>query len=155
MKSLIQPSFIQLHATASSQSGVFQIIADIAVQNGIATSGEEVVKGLHTRETQSTTGFQDGFAIPHTHAEAIVKPAIVIVRTETGIEWESFDGKPSFFFMSLLIPQTAAGTTHLKALSYLSRMLMDEDKRQRLLDAKTSESLASLIEKVITEGEEN
>ncbi|MCS0789851.1 fructose PTS transporter subunit IIA [Cytobacillus firmus] len=151
MTNLIQPSFIQLQATASSQTGVFQSIADIAVENGIATSAEEIVKGLQAREAQSTTGFQDGFAIPHTQADAVVKPAIVIVRTETSIEWESFDDQPAFFFLSLLIPKSEAGTTHLKALSSLSRVLMDEDKRQELLDAKTNEALAVLIEKAIGE----
>ncbi|MBX9975100.1 PTS sugar transporter subunit IIA [Cytobacillus firmus] len=148
---MIQPSFIQLQATASSQTGVFQRIADIAVENGIATSAEEIVKGLQAREAQSTTGFQDGFAIPHTQADAVVKPAIVIVRTETGIEWESFDDQPAFFFISLLIPKSEAGTTHLKALSSLSRVFMDDDKRQELLDAKTNETLAALIEKAIGE----
>ncbi|MET3656256.1 MULTISPECIES: PTS sugar transporter subunit IIA [Sporosarcina] len=151
MNNLIQPSFIQLNVNATSQSEVFKTIADVAVQNGIATSAQEVVEGLHVREQQSTTGFQDGFAIPHTHAEAIVKPAIVIVRTENGVEWESFDDQPAFFFLSLLIPKTAAGTTHLKALASLSRMLMNEDKRQGLLDAKTNESLAELIGNTLTE----
>ncbi|RAS73221.1 PTS fructose transporter subunit IIBC [Priestia filamentosa] len=152
---MIQPTFIQLNSTASSQVGVFQTIADIAVKNSIATNAEEVTKGLQAREAQSTTGFQDGFAIPHTQTEAVVKPAIVIVRTETGIEWESFDDQPAFFFLSLLIPKSEAGTTHLQALSALSRVLMDDEQRQALLDAKTNEDLAGLVEKVITSGEEN
>ncbi len=155
MNNLIQPSFIQLNVNAISQSEVFKTIADVAFQNRIATSAQEVIEGLRAREQQSTTGFQDGFAIPHTHAEAIVKPAIVIVRTENGIEWESFDDQPAFFFLSLLIPKTAAGTTHLKALASISRLLMNEDKRQGLLDAKTNESLAALIEKALSESEGN
>ncbi|MFP7223894.1 PTS sugar transporter subunit IIA [Priestia filamentosa] len=155
MSNMIQPPFIQLNSTASSQVGVFQAIADIAVENSIATNAEEVVRGLQAREAQSTTGFQDGFAIPHTQTEAVVKPAIVIVRTETGIEWESFDDQPAFFFLSLLIPKEEAGTTHLQALSALSRVLMDDEQRQELLDAKTNEDLAVLVEKAITPGEEN
>jgi fructose PTS system EIIA component len=155
MSNMIQPTFIQLNTTALSQTGVFQVIADIAVENSIATNAEEVVRGLQAREAQSTTGFQDGFAIPHTQTEAVVKPAIVIVRTETGIEWESFDNQPAFFFLSLLIPKSEAGTTHLQALSTLSRVLMDDEQRQALLDAKTNEDLAGLVEKVITSGGEN
>ena len=155
MKKMIQPEFIQLHATASSQRGVFQVIADIAIENDIASSADEVVKGLQERESQSTTGFQDGFAIPHTQSEAITKPAIVIVRTETGIEWESFYDKPAFFFLSLLIPKEEAGTTHLQALSSLSRVLMDNHARQKFLDAQTNEELAELVEQAITSREDN
>lgn len=152
MSEMIQPNYIRLNATASSQREVFQTIADIAIENNIASTADEVVKGLQAREEQSTTGFQDGFAIPHTQSEAVVKPAIVIVRTETGIEWESFDGKPSFFFLALLIPKEEAGTTHLQALSALSRVLMDEEKRQKFLDVNQIEELARLVETAIDEG---
>lgn len=155
MKNMIKSSYVKLQATASSQLGVFQAIADIAVENGIADNADEVVKGLKDREAQSTTGFQDGFAIPHTQSTSITKPAVVIVRTETGIEWESFDNQPAFFFISLLIPEAEAGTTHLQALSALSRTLMDEEKRQQLLDATTTEQLSLLVERSITPGEAN
>ncbi|MCM3274405.1 PTS sugar transporter subunit IIA, partial [Paenibacillus elgii] len=112
----------------------------------VCTSPEDVKKGLAEREALSTTGFQDGFAIPHTQTDAITKPALVIVRTETGIEWDAFDGKPCFFFLSLLIPKNEAGTTHLKALSALSRGLMDEAKRQKLLETRTNEDMLAVLE---------
>ncbi|SHH42223.1 PTS sugar transporter subunit IIA [Virgibacillus chiguensis] len=150
MKKMIQPAYIQLQATATSQQGVFQTIADIAVANGIASSQEAIVEGLKAREKESTTGFQEGFAIPHTQAEEVSQPAIIIVRTETGVDWESFDGKPTFFFLSLLIPKSEAGTTHLQALSALSRALINEDIRQAMLRATTSTELATIISQAIS-----
>lgn len=57
-----------------------------------------------------------------------------------------FDGKPCFFFLSLLIPKNEAGTTHLKALSALSRGLMDEAKRQKLLETRTNEDMLTVLE---------
>nr|MDH3177022.1 PTS sugar transporter subunit IIA [Bacillus pumilus] len=56
------------------KSSVFAAIADIAYKAGICTSPEDVKKGLAEREALSTTGFQDGFAIPHTQTDAITKP---------------------------------------------------------------------------------
>ena len=155
MDNIIHPNYIELQSTALTQTGIFQSIADIAVKNGIATSSEEVIKGLQAREEQSTTGLLDGFAIPHTQSDTVNRSAIVIVRTETGVEWESFDNEPAFFFIALLIPKSEAGTTHLQALSALSRVLMDEDKRQNLLDAKTNEALSTLIENAIKPQEDN
>ncbi len=146
---MITEKQIQLHSSASTQEGVFQTIADIAVENGIAVDNASVVAGLKEREALSTTGFQDGFAIPHTQSDSITKPAVIIVRTETGIEWESFDGKPAFFFISLLVPQGEAGTTHLQALAALSRALMDDESRQAFLTAQSSEQLAHLIKNAI------
>jgi len=155
MSRIIQPEYIKLNTNDSSQEEVFQTIASIAVENGIASSVNDVVKGLKAREEESTTGFQEGFAIPHTQSDAVIKPAVVIVRTKNGIEWQSFDDKPSFFFLSLLIPNEEAGSTHLQALSALSRALMDEDKRQAFLDATTGEELAELIGEAIPSGEDH
>ncbi|NBJ70070.1 MULTISPECIES: fructose PTS transporter subunit IIA [Clostridia] len=150
MKQIIQPACIQLQATATSQQGVFQAIADIAVANGIAQSAEAIVAGLKAREKESTTGFQEGFAIPHTQVDEVNQPAIIIVRTEMGIEWESFDGKPAFFFLSLLIPKSEAGTTHLQALSALSRALINEETRQSMLTATTPIELANIVSQAIS-----
>ncbi|MGE6632259.1 PTS sugar transporter subunit IIA [Bacillus sp. NPDC077027] len=142
---MIKHIYMNLNETASSQAGVFAAISDIAHQAGICTSPSDVSQGLAERESLSTTGFQDGFAIPHTQTDAITKPALVIIRTETGIEWDAFDGKPCFFFLSLLIPKNEAGTTHLQALSTLSRGLMDEAKRQKLLEARTNEEMLAVL----------
>lgn len=149
MSKIIQPEFIRLNTNDSSQDEVFHTIANLAVENGIAASANDIEKGLKAREKESTTGFQEGFAIPHTQSDAVITPAVVVVRTNNEIEWESFDGQPSFFFLSLLIPKEEAGSTHLQALSSLSRALMDENKRQGFLDATTSEELAKLIGNVI------
>jgi PTS system fructose-specific IIA component len=148
-KMMITEHQVVIQSPVSSQEGVFETIAELAVQNGIATDTNPVVAGLKQRESQSTTGFQEGFAIPHTKSEAITQPAIIVVRTETKIEWDAFDGQPAFFFISLLIPEAEAGTTHLQALSALSGALMDEKVRQALLRAQSTKEIAALIHKVI------
>lgn len=153
MDTLIKASYISLNCTASSQAGVFDKIANIADENGLLTNIEQTVDALQAREDQSTTGFMDGFAIPHAKTDAVTKPAIIVVRTETTVEWNSLDGQPAFFFLSLLIPESEAGTTHLHALSALSRTLMDVDIRQAMLDAQSGEQLANILKQSITDGE--
>ncbi|WDF04912.1 PTS sugar transporter subunit IIA [Shouchella hunanensis] len=151
---MITENQIHLHATAKTQEEVFSTIAEIAVQNGIATDAERVMAGLKEREAQSTTGFLDGFAIPHTQAETITQPGIIVVRTEQGIDWDSFDDQPAFFFISLLIPKEEAGSTHLQALAALSSALMDDEKRDGFLQAQTARELSEKINLAIT-GDDN
>ncbi|MBM7839564.1 PTS system fructose-specific IIA component [Alkalihalobacillus xiaoxiensis] len=151
---MITQNQIYLHSTAKTQEEVFTVIAELALQNGIASSVEGVITGLNERELQSSTGFQDGFAIPHTQADAIKKPGIVVVRTEQGIEWNSFDDQPAFFFISLLIPKEEAGSTHLKALASLSSALMDDEKRDGFLHSQTELELSKKINLAIM-GDDN
>lgn len=138
---MLKKSLIKVQTTCQTQKEVFQEIATLAVREGLATDEEAVVLGLENREKESTTGFTDGFAIPHTKSEAIQKPGIVIIVNEQGIEWNSMDDKPAKFFISLLIPEQEAGTTHLNLLAAISRMLVHDEVREALLKTKSAEDI--------------
>ncbi|MFC4387851.1 PTS sugar transporter subunit IIA [Gracilibacillus marinus] len=142
---LLELEHIKINQHLTSQQEVFELIASIAVERGIASNSREVVKGLIKREQESTTGFQDGFAIPHAQTDAISEPGIVVVSSKEGIEWSSLDGKPASFFIALLIPKSQAGTTHINALASVSRMLIHESNRVALVDADSSEQVLEVI----------
>jgi PTS system, IIA component len=55
------------------------------------------------------------------------------------------DGKPTSFIFSLLIPDGEAGTTHLKLLASVARLLMKADVKEALLGATTAEQLEEVL----------
>jgi fructose PTS system EIIA component len=152
MQELLNKDLIQYQTNLSTKEEVFETIASLAVEQGIATDKNAVVKGLVRREEESTTGFFDGFAIPHTKVNEIKQAGIIILVNQTGIEWNSMDGNPAKFFISLLIPEAEGGSTHLQALAAISRMLMHEEVRQALLEAKGTDEI---YEKLMSHLQEN
>ncbi|SFL46813.1 PTS system D-fructose-specific IIA component (F1P-forming), Frc family [Gracilibacillus orientalis] len=138
---LLDINQIKLKQQLTTQEEVFEQIAAIAVTQGIASDPEEVVVGLQKREQESTTGFQDGFAIPHAQVDAIKRPAIVVVSSKEGIEWNALDRKPATFFIALLVPKREAGTTHIQSLASISRMLIYEEKREVLAHAEDANTV--------------
>jgi fructose PTS system EIIA component len=132
---------ILVNQTLSSQKEVFEKIAEIAVASEISNSKQAIVDGLFSRETQGTTGFLDGFAIPHTKSGTVQKPGAIIITLNEGIEWDSMDGKPVTFLIALLIPESEAGTTHLSLLSSISRMLIHQEVRDQLLKASKPDEI--------------
>ncbi len=140
-------SQIAVNETLADQQEVFNRIASIAVKQGIASSKELVIEGLMQREKEGTTGFMDGFAIPHTKQTAIRKASVIVLKLSNGIEWESMDGEPVRFVISLLIPEEEASSTHLTLLSNISRMLMHSDVRQSLLRAEKPEEVLATLER--------
>src|SRR5699024_1511030 len=142
---LLNKQLIKYKTQATSQKDIFNEIAAIAVEQGIAKNKKRVVKGLTKREEESTTGFFDGFAIPHTKDKTIHKAAVVIIVNENGIEWESMDGKPANFFISLLIPDKEAGTTHLNLLAAVSKMLVSDGAREQLLQLNSVDDIYHYI----------
>ncbi len=99
---LLNKDQIKIKQPLTTQKEVFQQIAAIAVDQGITSDPDEVIDGLLKREQEGTTGFQDGFAIPHVQVDAIKRPAIIIVSSSSGVEWNALDGKPaSFFYLAI------------------------------------------------------
>ena len=142
---LISKDSIFMNESLSSQEEVFHFIAQKAVSLGISNDENAVYNGLVEREQQGTTGMMDGFAIPHAKSSAITNPKIVIVRLAGQIDWNSMDGKPTSFIFSLLIPDGEAGTTHLKLLATVARMLMKADVKEALLEATNAEQIEDVL----------
>ncbi|WP_176694424.1 PTS sugar transporter subunit IIA [Paraliobacillus sp. PM-2] len=142
---LLKLEHIKINQDLKSQQDVFELIASIAVDSGIASNAVEVVEGLIKREHESTTGFQEGFAIPHAQTDTISEPGIIVISSKKGIEWSSLDGKPASFFIALLIPKNQAGTTHINALASVSKMLIHESNREALASADSPEKVLDVI----------
>ena len=142
---LISKDSIFMNESLSSQEEVFHFIAQKAVSLGISNDENAVYNGLIEREQQGTTGMMDGFAIPHAKSSAITSPKIVIVRLAGQIDWNSMDGKPTSFIFSLLIPDGEAGTTHLKLLATVARLLMKAEVKEALLGATSAEQIEDVL----------
>lgn len=151
---LLNKKLIKYNTKGTTQEDIFDEIATLAVEQGIAKNKKRVVKGLGKREKESTTGFFDGFAIPHTKDKTIQEAAIVVIVNETGVEWKSMDEKPAKFFISLLIPEKEAGSTHLTLLASVSKMLVHDEVRAELLELDTVDKIYDYIQGYLDEIED-
>lgn len=126
-----------------NKTDLFAFIAKNARKFGYVTSEEECFKGLVAREEQQTTGFQDGFAIPHCKSATVYEPKIFFIKTSP-IIWDSLDGEAITDSFALLIP-TDGATEHLKLLAKIARSLIDKNYRTQLKQTKDQEKLFELI----------
>ena len=99
---------------------------------------------LAERERLGSTAIGDGIAIPHGKLRGVTKIIGVFGRHVQGVDFDSLDGGPSHLFFVLVAPEDSA-SLHLKALARVSRLLKDGAFRSRLLAAKDSAELYSLI----------
>ena len=150
---IIQEEKIFLDQTLTTQKEVFEFLAKQAVETGISADEKHVYQRLVERENEGTTGMMDGFAIPHAKDQSISEPSILIVTLNKGIEWNSLDGQLIDFIIALFIPDTEAGTTHLKLLSAVARLLMRNEVTEKLKAAKSKAEIATLLNEKIGENE--
>ncbi|HFD0527920.1 TPA: fructose PTS transporter subunit IIA [Enterococcus faecium] len=137
---IIHEENIFLQQPLDSQEEAFKFLAKQTFCLGIAHD-----------EKEGTTGIMSGFAIPHAKSQTINEPSLIIVTLNKGIEWNSLDRQSVDFIFALFIPDSEAGTTHLKLLSLVARSLMRKEVTEQLRAAKTKTEIATILTKEIGE----
>lgn len=129
---------------ALTKQDVIRELAHNLTQAIQSSDENKLVEILTEREQLGSTGIQDGIAIPHGKIPNLKQIIIACGRSIAGIDFDSHDSKPTHLFFVLLAPEFAAGQ-HLKALARLSRLLKNENFRQKLLTAKGGDEIYEYI----------
>ncbi|MCY9269542.1 PTS sugar transporter subunit IIA, partial [Bacillus licheniformis] len=64
-------------------------------------------------------------------------------------DWRSLDGTDAKLIFMIAVPKESGGNEHLKLLQMLSRKLMDDTYRDKLLSAQTKEEAYKLLDEII------
>ncbi len=132
----------------NSKLEVFEAIADYVKSVDSKVSTLDIIGKLLVREGQSSTGFENGIAIPHAVVENLSEPMVVIGRTK-GIDWPSMDGNNTDLVICILVGASSSGD-HLKILSNLAGKLIDQEFRN-VLKTASGEELENVFEQIKTE----
>ncbi|WP_195938252.1 PTS fructose transporter subunit IIABC [Romboutsia sp. 1001713B170131_170501_G6] len=143
---LINKKSISLNLKATNKSDAIDKLVDLVDNSGNLNNKEEYKKAIIARENQSTTGIGEGIAIPHAKTSSVKNACLAAAICKDGVDYESFDGSLSHLFFMIAAPE-GANNTHLEVLSRLSTILMDEEFREKLINAKSEGEFLSLIDK--------
>lgn len=147
---LLKKEGISLNANISSKEEAINTLADLMYASGNLNNKEEYKAKVLEREALSTTGIGDGIAIPHAKTKAVKNPGLSSMVVSEGVDYDSLDGAPAKLFFMIAAPESA-DNLHLEVLARLSTILMDEDFREKLINAKTKDEYLKLIDKKETE----
>ncbi len=145
MSSFVDPKQVFCNVDIPNREEALEFLATKAVELNFALDQSEVLRAYIEREEEGPTGLTDGFAIPHAKCDAILKPGVIVVKLSEAIEWPDFDDKPCDILISLLIPSADASTTHVKLLSQIAVMLMDDDFKVALRATDDPEKISTMI----------
>src|SRR5208283_158220 len=140
----LTPEMIEPSLKGQSKAAVLEELAGCLTRQHPEIPLGEMTAVLAERERLGSTAIGDGIAIPHGKLRGVTKIIGVFGRHAKGVDFDSLDGGPTHLFFVLLAPEDSA-SLHLKALARVSRLLKDGAFRSRLLAAKDSAELYSLI----------
>lgn len=145
IKNMLSKECINLNLKATTKSEVIDELIDILFKANKLNDKEEFKKVILARESQSSTGLEEGIAIPHGKTSAVKIPSIAFGLSKGGIDYDSLDGEPSKLFFMIAAPANA-NDTHIETLSQLTTLLLDDDVRENLLNCKNSEDVFNILD---------
>lgn len=148
---ILSKDLIEVNLKSQTMDAVMNEMIDKLAKAGIVESKDAFKQAILQREEQSTTGIGMHIAIPHGKSNTVKRPAVVFGLHREGVDWNSVDGTPAKLIFMIAVPEEKAGSAHLKILQMLSRKLMDEDFRERLLQVQSVDEAYQLLEEVQAE----
>ena len=142
---LINIDAVDLNVKAFSKEDVIKKAIDLMSKNGNIVDLNEYEKLVFNREQEGTTGIGEEIAIPHGKGNCVSKPGVSAMVIPDGVNFDSLDGKDVKLLFLIAAPDTK-DNVHLNVLSKLSSLLMNEDFRNKLLNAKSKEEFLKIID---------
>ena len=146
LKDVITLDCINIDLKGQTKSEIIDEMVDILYNNGKLNDREEYKKEILKREAQSSTGMEEGIAIPHGKTKAVKIPTVAIGISKKGVDYESLDGEPSHLFFMIAAPENS-NDSHIELLSKITTLLLEDDIREALLNAKSKEEVLDILMK--------
>ncbi len=141
---LLSKESILLNGKPTTKNEAIDMLVDLQVKSGNIADKEAYKKGILEREAKGSTAVGEGIAIPHAKSTAVKAPSLAAMTVPDGVDYEALDEEPSNLLFMIAAPNN--GDVHLEVLSRLMTILMDEDFREKLLNAKSKEEFIKIID---------
>ena len=144
LKDYISEKGVVFAASVSSKKRALELLSESLAKQHPALTKNKVLDALLAREKLGSTGLGKGIAIPHCRLEEIEKIYAAMLKLDTGVEFESTDGRAVNFLFCMVVPENAADE-HLQLLSGLAKLLANDQVRQSIEKCDHAKCLCDLL----------
>lgn len=144
MTEILQPACVKVPLEGKDKRAVITELVDLLSSNGRLVDRDAVLEAVMLREQTRSTGIGSGIAIPHGKCNSVKELVMAIGIAGEPIDFESVDDKPVTIIILLVSPSDQTGP-HIQALARISRLMLDEESKQRLEGASSAEEVYELV----------
>ena len=141
---ILHPNCVKVPVENKDKESVITELVDLLDANGLLSDRDVALEAVLTRERTRSTGTGAGIAIPHGKCNAVKELVMAIGIAHEPIEFESVDGKPVAILILLISPADQTGP-HIQALADISRLMMNEEFKQKLEQATSNDEVYQLL----------
>ena len=141
---LVAEDIIKIPLESKDKPGVLRELIQILKDAGEIDDFDAVLVAIRQREDKSSTGLEDGIAVPHCKTPVVSSLKLAIGIAPDGIDFDSFDGKPSKLFFLLLASPSHSGP-HVQALGKIATLTRSKAFCNALISASSAQEVVELI----------
>ena len=131
-------------ADVQTKEAAIDLLAELHDQVGHLSDKEAYERDVWKREGECVTAIGMGMAVPHAKSDAVKQAGLAAITVPDGIDCRALDGQPTRLLFMLAAPDD--GDLHLQILSSLMTLLVEEARRERLVQAATPEAFLAELE---------
>ncbi len=129
---------------SDTKSGVLSEMVALIAKSGQISDIAEYEKAIQNRENILSTGIGLGVAVPHAKTANVKDFAVALGRSQSGIEYDSIDGKPVKLVFMIAGPE-AEQKVYLKILAKISLIARNEDLKNQIIEAADKEAIYDIV----------
>lgn len=141
---LLKPENMTLELHARTREDAISELTHLLGVSGAVSNVGETVRAAMRREEEFSTGIGMQVAIPHTKCQYVNETAIAFGRSAGGVDWPTEDGEDPRLIFLIVVPLEARNQ-HLKLLAQISRKLVHEEVRDKIMSAKGVEEVIEAL----------
>lgn len=129
-----------------SKEEIIDFISKEAKENHLISDESQFKEKVFAREAEISTSIGSQVAIPHGKSAAVATPFIAFLRTEDNIIWDKTMNEPVKLIFLIGVPDKEANKLHLRYIAEISKKLINDDFREKLLTLRTKEEIVNLLD---------
>ena len=142
---LVTDDNVDFKFKARSKDEALKKIAELICKNRKNIKILDVFNILKEREELGSTGIGNFVAIPHGKMDIEQDLIGAVAVSKVGVDFDSIDKKPVKIFFALISSKNATNL-HLKMLARISRLLINKNFSEKLLNVTTFKDFKELVE---------
>ena len=141
---LLNPAYIDLNLTAGDKDSAVKAVAHMGKEHPEIEDFPSFCRSVYEREAAGSTSIGRGIAIPHARTDVVKQMVLIVGRAPAGISFGEKDSEPVRFIFLVGTPKRMV-TDYLRIVGSLARCMKEDDFRQKLLSASTSQEFIDVF----------
>lgn len=140
---LLSKENIIMDMQAKTKEEAIKEFIDLGTRLGKIINADTFFEKLMQKENLSSSGLEHGVAVPHLRHDCVEDLFILVGISKRGVDFHAIDG--SLSKIMFFIGAKRNDKRYLPILARISRLMMDEDNREDILEAVSADEILEII----------